>query len=272
MQKYYPVEDFDNENIAMFFYEKYFDLIRENGCGYVSAVNYIFRMFEGHEDKFYQTFGFPMYKMHKNYIDFNYEILILKFFNYYNLDKLKLYNTVYRTMAQDLCYFILEDYINHEGRTVIPKNARSLTEKQWKKLYKKNREHQKRIEELKAKYEKARNIDYNFGIPLKSSFGHIRSFLKQYKIDVNISYVNNCKAKYLTPDSIVASSKLDLYQIDKDGDYIYANTDVPLHYVYVTQVKDNTIYVSSWGYKYIYDTAKSKKISRILIKTKKPIK
>ena len=37
------------------------DQINEEGCGFVSMVNNIYTEFEGHEDEFEKTFGFPMY-------------------------------------------------------------------------------------------------------------------------------------------------------------------------------------------------------------------
>ncbi len=61
------------------------------GCGYVAAVNTIFKAYQGREEEFAKTFGFPMYKIsdydneHKyQLLDYNYEYLILDFFNYDN--------------------------------------------------------------------------------------------------------------------------------------------------------------------------------------------
>ena len=85
MQRYYPVKKFEDKDEAMFFYRKYFDIIYDCGCGYAAAANYVFHMFEGRENDFYKAFGFPMYTINNNVIDFNYEIFMLKFFNYSNL-------------------------------------------------------------------------------------------------------------------------------------------------------------------------------------------
>ena len=92
MQKYYPVESFDSEADAYEFYERYFNVITNSGCGYAAATDIIFDEFRGREEAFFETFGFSMYYVSTNddgeaYVNYNYELLELKLFNYCNKDK-----------------------------------------------------------------------------------------------------------------------------------------------------------------------------------------
>ena len=67
----------------MDFYERYMHKIAEVGCGYAAATNIIFKEYEGREKEFEETFGFPMYTVNDaGEIDFNYELMMLKIFNY----------------------------------------------------------------------------------------------------------------------------------------------------------------------------------------------
>ena len=57
----------------------------EKGCGYTAVTNAIFKEFEGQEDRFLDTFGFPMYNVKINdnneiTVDYNYEPIILELF------------------------------------------------------------------------------------------------------------------------------------------------------------------------------------------------
>ena len=83
IQSVYPVEDFESREEALYFYSRYLQLIADVGCGYVAVANSIFLFFEGREKDFLDTFGFEMYEVREDgRIDYNYELLILKYFNY----------------------------------------------------------------------------------------------------------------------------------------------------------------------------------------------
>ena len=82
LQRVHPVSEFKSEDEAMEFYEKY---LHNNNCGYAAATNAIFTYFEGRENEFEDTFGFPMYKVdNKGNLDFNYEYLQLLYYDYVN--------------------------------------------------------------------------------------------------------------------------------------------------------------------------------------------
>ena len=83
LYNYFPISSFDSYADALDFYDKYFLTICESGCGYAAATNVIFKEYEGREKEFEETFGFPMYTVDDfGNIDFNYEVMMLKIFNY----------------------------------------------------------------------------------------------------------------------------------------------------------------------------------------------
>lgn len=76
---------------------QYLNNIKNNGCGNVAITNLVFKKFEGKEEEFYKTFGYPMYGLKydsKNdglSIDYNYEPLITDLYCHENPD---IYHTV----------------------------------------------------------------------------------------------------------------------------------------------------------------------------------
>ncbi len=87
VQNKFPLRDFDDYQDAMDFYRDYFNQIGACGCGYAAATNTIFQIFEGNETGFQNTFGFPMYSLLKDTPDYNYELMMLKFFQFRNIEK-----------------------------------------------------------------------------------------------------------------------------------------------------------------------------------------
>ena len=45
IQNYFPIENFDSYDEAIYFYKRYFNIIAECGCGYVAIANSIFNYF-----------------------------------------------------------------------------------------------------------------------------------------------------------------------------------------------------------------------------------
>ncbi len=92
---------------------------------------------------------------------------------------------------------------------------------------------------------KNRNIEIiSFGIPCDQIFGYLKEYLHNYGITSNINcsyYVN----KYNVGD-IIACSGFVLYQLDNNGNIITTMDDVSMHYVYITEIRnDGKIIVSS---------------------------
>ncbi|MGL5436034.1 MAG: hypothetical protein ACRDBO_11625 [Lachnospiraceae bacterium] len=70
IRKYYP--EMTSEQV-----ENYFIKMNSEGCGYVAVINTIFMAFEGKEDEFERTFGFPMYENG----DLNFDKLFVDFYS-----------------------------------------------------------------------------------------------------------------------------------------------------------------------------------------------
>ena len=267
MQYYFPINAFETEYEAMFVYRKYFDLISDCGCGYAAATNFIFRLFEGKEEEFYETFGFPMYTQKNNYIDFNYEILMLNFFNYHNLMLNKSCDLIFKSMEREYYDFKLKEYSNNNISKLNREEIANWTELDWNNWYDKAHEIEKKKEELRNKISSTKPVDVNLGITIEPKFGNIKSFLANYGVNINT------KLKYSlgTPavDEIIASDDFTLYEVDKNGS-IHGGKNIDLHYVYISEINDDgNIIVSSWGKMYIFDDKNSESTQKIILKLSK---
>ena len=268
MQKYYPVKDFDSKDEAMFFYEKYFYLIYDCGCGYAAAANFVFSMFEGREEEFYDTFGYPMYKIENNVLDFNYEIFMLKFFNYSVLERYKLGNKVKKSMERDL----YEYKLNHLSKTVkVKKPTREeiakWTDDDWKAFYAKGHKHDGEYEKIKEKLQKSTNEYFNFGIAVDNKFGYLYKYLEKFGIRLKTSIKNGLgKAN---ADDLIASNGFTLTRTDENGN-VYESNKYDYHYVYVTEINtDGLVIVSSWGDMYIFNNKGASYTKRVTLKMSK---
>ena len=107
--------------------------------------------------------------------------------------------------------------------------------------------------------------EINFGLPCDRTFGYLVEFLRSYGINSNIN-CNYSVSKYNIGD-IIACEGFSLYQLNSEGNIVSQKDDVGLHYVYITDILDDgTIFVSSWGKKYIFDPTNALDISKVLVK------
>ncbi len=270
MQKYYPVELFEDEEEALFFYKKYFEVIADNGCGYASAANYVFRIFEGREEDFYNTFGYSMYTVKNNILDFNYELFMLKFFNYSVLEQRKEKKIIEKAIEKDFYEFKLYHYIekNRSQRKLSSKDVRNWTDEEWEEYRKKDKEIENHIKKLSDKYNNAKTIDYYFGIETNASYGYLYLYLRNYGVKINASIKNGLgKPK---EDEIIASDDFALYKTDGYGHISKEEYVDNEHYIYVTEIDNNgSIYVSSWGEMYLFDSTGSKGTHKVILQLKK---
>lgn len=230
LQKYYPINKFSSTSSAMYFYKELFNIIADYGCGYVCVANKVFHYFEGREEEFENTFGYPMYKVnYKGDIDFNYEIFILKFFNY------SINNRNYKPVNyDDIIKGLTSDKntINSSitGNTVNP---------------------------------------CELALPLDKSFGKVSNYLKNYGLDANAIFYKESIGSY-NIDDIVASENFTLYIENSLGFKSIYKDNVPCHYIYITgYTADGMPIVSSWGEKYIFDINSGDWVSKVSLKLKK---
>lgn len=235
LETYFPNERSED-------YMCYLSKLNSVGCGYVSVINSIFNEYVGREKEFEDKFGFPMYQSDNHgKIDFNYEYLILDYFNYVNanLD----YNI--QELYGDLSvanYDVVGDYSTGEA-SGYSNYSYSTFQKYLKDKYNLD-------VELNEKY---LNSDINQDFVTESNSFDYSGILDAYN---ELKTDNN--------SIIVASGDFDLYQYDN---YIkhgrLSNKAVEIsngHCMTVTGVtEDGNLIVSSWGEKYVLDVESLKK-------------
>ena len=239
MQKYFPVEDFDSLDQAMEFYEKYFDVIADNGCGYVAAANLVFQKFEGKEKEFEETFGYPMYTVNeRGVLDFNYERFVLGHFDYSI--------AVHRGMNDSeeiISYLDIMDKIDQLSNN-FQKSYNDYEQLQWEKQY------TRMLDLFENKYD---NFYFAAGTTDDDiKIGNLDLYLKTFGIDINYQYVDG-----IVPNAsnvIVASGGFTL----EYPEYEIYDENIDLHYMYVTDYDESgRQFVSSWGNRYVLDTKDS---------------
>lgn len=256
MQTHFPVESFEFENEAMEFYKLYLKLLRNNGCGYVAAADYTFRLFEGKEDEFEKTFGYPMYTYKDGKIDFNYEVFIIKFFNFSLLDMKDMGEEIKNAIIKDVYDTTLYEYTtSEEYRRKRPDNFDEWSDEEWDEWEAFEETRRKHWKYLFDRYMNAKNRDLDLGIPVDASFGYFYTYLGLHGISLNAYCEFKADDEY-EPDTIIASENFTLYGIDESGEKTETLENVGAHYVYITDItEDGKIIVSSWGRKYIFDNS-----------------
>ena len=251
MQKYYPQENYECLDDALYIYEKYFDNIYQCGCGYAAAADYVFHMFEGKELEFYEKFGFPMYTYKDGKLDYNYELFMLKFFLFKNYDMTDGNDEVMNHLQRDFYeYKALKLAEDRSYRNQFPSNVLDWTDEDYDRYDKIEAERNAKFKEYKEKKAKAVKGNYNSGITLNGAFGYLYIFLANHGVKINTKYEENIK-KYSAND-IIAADNFYLYRLGDSGE-IDEEKDVDLHYIYVVEVDGNDIIVSSWGQKYQFE-------------------
>ena len=270
LQDYYPEKGFSSKEEAMVFYRKLFSLIREYGCGYTSAADYIFRYFEGREEEFENIFGYPMYyKDEKGNINFNYELFVIDFFNYYSLKKNNM-------TTENMKSYLLSDYYekefleyasSEEYNRKMPKDFEKWSEEDWVKWYEFDNMRKAKWQDLYIKYNSCVHKNINFAIPLENRFGEIESFLSLYGLDIDVEYYPYYEECNI--DDIIVSDNFTLYKETKKGLRYMFRKNLKSHYMYVCGfTSDGRIIVSTWGEKYILDNSHSKYDSKLVLKIK----
>ena len=268
VQKYFPVTDFDSEEDANIVYQEYFEILNKEGCGYEAGINFLFRLFEGREEEFYNTFGFPMYTIKDETIDFNYELCMLKFFNRVILKDQETYNKIKQALIKHLYEIKLEKYVQNRDSKYSTKNIENWSEKEYQKYLEYEEERKNTINEYQKIINSVPRINYNdFAVNPFGAFGDINFFLSEYGIVLNI-YKDN-ETTEPQPDEILVAKNFKMYHVDIDGNIDY-ETKSKYHYVYVSEITDDgLIIVSSYGNMYIYDINSTTYTDGIILKLSK---
>lgn len=250
MKRMFPLEEFETREEATLFYRYYFDIIAKEGCGFAVAANYVFRMFEGKEKEFYNKFGYPMYNVSYDYVDFNYEVFMLKFFNYY-IESNNMLNAIKSSTMRKVCKFIIEDYNKQKKKHRKSFDEfKHFTSEEYHKWKEKNDIIVEQINKYKEKINKYSKVEETYGIPLDVRFGNLDKYLAKHGIKIK------CKIKSLDNlniDDIIISDDYILYDKNQGINEDRGMHMEGLHYLYVSDITiDGEIIVSSWGEKYTF--------------------
>ena len=261
MQKYYPAKNYETIEDAKYIYEKYFENIYINGCGFAAAADFVFHLFEGKEEEFYKAFGYPMYTYKDDKLDFNYELFMLKFFNFYHHEMHEGEDLVMKSLLRDFYeYKALKLAGDVSYRDSFPKDRRDWTEEDEDRNDAIEKERYQKFKEYKELANNAPKGNFESGIYLDANFAYLYYYLSQHGIKVD-SYYND-DAHTLCKGDIIASDEFTLYHLDEDSNVTYEKS-VGLHYVYVVEVDGDNVIVSSWGSKYIFKKSPKYPIYRI---------
>lgn len=215
LKEYYP-------DATMEDYECYLLKICNVGCGYTALVNSLFKQYEGREKEFQEKFGFPMYDIQENgEIDFNYEYLILDYFNYIWGNSGYSIKEIYGDIGKDVQDGALQE--NKESNQGIATGLNDNTYPLFANF-------------LKEKY----NIDCTIDISNRHNSATENNYEDIYD---KLANKNN--------HVILRAGGADLYESWKAEPSLMEN--VGSHAMYITGKAENGFDVSSWGNEYIAD-------------------
>ena len=202
-----------------------------------------------------------MYSVAFEYVDFNYELFMIKYF-YYHIEKTK-HVKEFKDYVLKLTYEYLLKYYTDKLELLQSgdQNYYQVDDKRSSKWKKTKEEYETKIKEYKRKLKGKSNKKKTFTIPLNNKYGELAAFLKKYQININIAVKNGVQG--VKAHCVLASTdfKLAEYGIDEEALFYKGG-----HYMYITEVgKGRQIIVSSWGNKYIFNGSGAKEVKRVLI-------
>ena len=271
LDKRFKEYKFDDEEDKKYYYKLYLDLVYGNGCGYAAGVDYIFKLYEGREKEFYKTFKFPMYKVINDKIDFNYEIMMVKFFNYHMIDVNEDKETAYKHIEDAINHKYYEYKLykfleNNPGPKLNDYDFTNWTEKEEKEFDEKVEAHKSKLKELSNLVNSTKTVVKDFGISASANYGYIKQFLGSYGIKIDTKAIYDYTD--IEVDDLLIPTSCKLYNLDEYGNFTTSD-DVSSHWVYVTEINDGNVYVSSWGNKYGFDGSEAKYQDKVVLKLSK---
>ena len=193
---------------------------------------------------------------------FNYELFMLKFFNYSILKMRNELESVKASIKKDFYSNKINNYINSdENKKKISDDFDSWTDSEWEKWNQFDKERKEKFKKLYDIWNTASSDYINMGVPLDASFGCFYAFLSEHGINIDSSYSNFVEIYDI--GDIIASENFTLKDINSDN--IYENPSS--HYLYITGLtNDGKIIVSSWGKKYIFDDTNANWTAKVKLK------
>lgn len=220
LKKYFPdASDHD--------YYSYLQIIQNSACQYTACINSLFKQYEGREEEFYQTFGFPMYEVAPNgYLDYNYEKLIVEYYSYVE-SKLNL-------QVKDI------DSVSPAIESGTPYAQELFGEF---------------LSQYNVEVDSGSNQYLINGSNNLNMFSNLLTALNPFG-DVNESFKIAYLASQKGPNShmILSAANFNLYSVDNNQKGKLTDTGVGGHAMYVTGItNDGYLKVSSWGNEYAVD-------------------
>lgn len=271
IQKMFPYSKIDKDLDPMIFYRFYLDTIRKDGCSFAAGVNAIFNLYEGREDEFYNTFGFPMYNISSNYqVDFNYEVMMLAYFNNYIKKKFKI--TEFKNSIERDAYKYLINYYTNERKELKKANQ---DYKNWSdanqllKWKEKDQELEEIIEKMTNKLKEIPDNNNIYALRIEDIKSSISDFLSKYKAKVKITTNDNLNNPSI--GDVLACNKSYIYTGNYNFYSLYPADEVGPHCHTISEIETDEsgkkiITVSSWGLRYKIDIDKTKVLKRCTIK------
>lgn len=253
MQRYAPVSRFPSFERAMLFYMFYFRDFCEQGCGYFSNANRVIQEYEGNPEAFEERFGFPMYTIAEDgSIDFNYELLALKMFNF---------QAFYPGNNEERTNYIIHLYDKTIAAIILANFKATLKyDYSTQKWFEFEGEEQmdfiaqkQKLDELEEEVENARDKKADFVMSTDNKLGHIREFLGSFGIEPSI----DPGASSYGPGDIVVLDHCVVYKVDPTGG-TYSKLEVKQpHSFNIVSMSNGQTIVSTWGQRYTLDDSMS---------------
>ena len=271
IQKMFPYNEIDKDLDPFIFYRFYLDYIRKAGCGFAAGVNAIFNLYEGQEDEFFETFGFPMYYVSSNYmVNFNYEIMMLTYYNKYIKKKFKI-EEFKNSIEREAYKYLLKHY--KDQRKELKKANQD--HKNWSdasqllKWKEKDQELEELIEKINNKLNEIPENNNIYALRIEDIKSSITDFLSTYRAKAKITTNDNLKNPNV--GDILACGKSYIYTGNDKFYSIYPADEVGPHCHTISEIETDEsgkkiITVSSWGLRYKIDIDKTKVLKRCTIK------
>ena len=136
------------------------------------------------------AFGFPMYKIDScGNVDFNYELLILNFFNFYNIDKCHRKSYLINLVTNNEEREKIRELRELTGYSdVLPHGFRHHSREEKISWFQNNISSEREFNRLYNEWRQGRDDEeINLGLPCDETFGYLREFLRCHGVNCNIN-------------------------------------------------------------------------------------
>lgn len=226
LKSYFPNETSND-------YETYISNFDTIGCGYVSMINSIFNEYIGREKEFEDKFGFPMSQSKgSGKIDFNYEYLILDYYNYLNTN-----------LGNDIGNVSIDDFGNLIGNKTY-KQETGFTNYSYASFQKYLKDRYNIDIELNEKYLKSETNQSFVTEDNSFDYNQILNAYNDLKTDDNSVVIGSDSFDLYLYDDYIKHGRLSKKAVENCGGHCMTATGV---------TEDGNLIVSSWGKKYVLD-------------------